>query len=280
MPLLIQKTMDDLMQAAMARLAKTPITETGPGGVARLLLAVFNEQLATDAPDGEGFYKKLEVAHAQAFLSTAEGQYLDLIGMLLNCKRLDGESDDDYRYRISKQTLTLAAANQTAIRLAALSVPGVKDVLMKPFTHGTGSGSLYVITDDPSQTASVIAQVQAAVDEVAAYGVRVHVFAPTTIPVEMRIRLIFDKKASEMEKKLIRNQATQALKDYINSRGPGEAIVINEIVQRVMQVSDLIFDIEILSMAVNHRPVLITNQTCAWNERFVESSRPGALVAA
>lgn len=280
MPLLIQKTMDELMKTAMSRLAKTPITETSAGGIARLLLAVFNEQLASDAPDGQGFYKRLEVAHAQAFLSTAEGYSLDLIGQLLNCRRQSGESDDDFRYRISKQTLTLAAANATAIRLAALSVDGVSDVVMKPYTHGTGSGSLYIYTSDPTQAASLVEQVQAVVDDVAAYGVRVAVFAPNNVEVEVYVRLIFDKQASEADKKLVRAKATQALKDYINSRGPGEELVINEMIKQVMSASDLIYDAEIARFVIDGRPVVIANQMCSWNERFVEASKPDAVIAA
>jgi uncharacterized phage protein gp47/JayE len=277
MPLLIQKSMIELMQSAMSRLANTPISETSAGGIARLLLAVFNNQLASDS---DGLYKTLSTAHAQSFLSTADGGSLDLIGELLACAREVNEPDGDYRYRISKQTLTLASANATAIRLAALSVEGVKDVIMKPYTHGTGSGSLYVITDNPSQAALVLGQVQNAVEDVMAYGVRISTFSPLTLPVEIYARLIFDKKASDLDQRLVRNQATQALKDYVNSRGPGESLVINEMIQRLMQVSDLIHDVEIIRFSVSDRPVVVTNQSCIWNERFVESAKPGGVVAA
>lgn len=280
MPLLVQKNMAQLMQTAMARLAKTPITETSSGGIARLLLAVFNEQLATDAADGEGFYRRLELSHAQAYLSSAEGYSIDLIGELLACRRNPGESDGDFKYRISKQILSLASANATAVRLAALSVEGVKDVTMRPYTHGTGSGSLYVLSDDPRRAAELISQVQAAVDEVAAYGVRISVFAPAVVPVEVYVRLVFSKKASEADQKMIRARATQTLKDYVNSRGPGEDLVVNEMIQRTMAVSDMVFDAEVVRFAVGGRPAVVTNQACGWNERFVESSMPNAVIAA
>lgn len=51
----------------------------------------------------------------------------------------DTESDANYRYRLSNATLASEKANEIAIRLAALSVDGVADVIIRKYARGIGS---------------------------------------------------------------------------------------------------------------------------------------------
>lgn len=266
---MFKRSLDELMEISLSRLAATPIKETGPGGIARLLLAIINANIAE-------FYDVLETNMVNAFVSTASGEYLDRLGELVNCKRLPGETDDNYRYRITRQVTAAEAANETAIRLAALSVPGVKDVLLRPYTYGPGSGSLYVVTDE-TNVEIVKKKVQEAVDKVKAWGSKIVVEIPALIPVEMKVKLIFDDRINEADKELVRQTAEVKLKDYINSRSIGEPLIINEIRELIMSSSQYIYDIEVLYFAVNDRPVLLVNQYPAWNERFVESSKRDAV---
>ena len=266
----VVKTLDQLMTQSMKRLNGTPITEIGPGGVARLLLAVMNENVAE-------FYETFGLNHAQAYISQATGNNIDLVGYALNCPRVTGEEDDAYKYRVCNQVLSIAAANETAIRLAALSVEGVKDVILKPYTFGTGSFSIFVVTDNPYTDQSVIDAVETKVDSVKGYGIRFAVFIPNTIAVELKAMLIFNKGTDDATKKLVAAQVKQVIRDYVNSRMPGESIVINVLNELIIQASTTIYDYQITSFAINGRPVLPANQDSKWNERFIESSKPSAI---
>jgi len=66
------------------------------------------------------------------------------------------ESDDQYRYRISRYMPThrsydgksLELSNETALRIAALSTPGVADVVIDRYSNGPGTLTLYVVGED------------------------------------------------------------------------------------------------------------------------------------
>ena len=75
------RSYESLMADSLADLSQnTRITRLGPGGLARSLLEAVNRRLAEA-------YDTFDLNMAQAFVSTATGQYLDLIGGLLGVVR-------------------------------------------------------------------------------------------------------------------------------------------------------------------------------------------------
>ena len=66
------------------------------------------------------------------------------------------ESDDQYRYRISRYVPThrsyngqsLELSNETALRIAALATPGVADVVIDRYSSGPGTLTMYVVGED------------------------------------------------------------------------------------------------------------------------------------
>lgn len=270
--ILMQKDLDIIMQETLTEMNGMGL-DVKPGSVTRLILTVMNKQL-------ESFYETFTLNHAQAFVSRATGSFLDHIGLLLNCERKAEEAHDDdgYRYRITKQIQVVASANEMAVRLAALSVDGVQNVNMRRFTHGSGSFSVYVISDNPITPDFILQEVQNKIDEVEAFGVRGIVYRPEMLPVEMNIRLIFKKTVPDLERKLAIAKAQEALKDYMNSRDAGEAVSIGVIDSDLKSIHEGITDMIIYNFKVKNRPALPVNQTCAWNERFIESDKPNALM--
>jgi phage-related baseplate assembly protein len=240
----------------------TDITNTDPGSVARTFLEVLTEEFYD-------FYSELELSVTMGFVSTASGRYLDMIGMLLNCQRAIDETDENYRARIVNQVYVVAGANITAIRLKALAVNGVKDVIFKEYSHGAGSFSCYVITDDAQASRSILRAVEAAINDTKAYGVYAEVKTPVLIPVELMVRLVFSNDAGAAEKTTIRQNVVRQVRNYINSLSLGDTLVINEVIQQVMDVSTKIKDLDIYSLKVNGTSRHITNQTIKWDEKFI-----------
>lgn len=268
--ILLKKTMEDIMQETLIELKEIGIKDEDAGGVARLLLSLINKRIA-------GFYDVLDINIAQAFVSQAKDQFLDHIGVLLDCERRYNEDDDNYRYRISKQTQIIANANKIAIRLAALSVEGVTEVKLKRWTHGAGSYSVYVISDNPVTEDEILAKVLKKINETEAFGIRGEVFRPNIIPAEMKIRLVFDKGVSDIDRDLTISKALDVSKKYINGLNVEEIIDINELKKRINELHEQINEIIIFHFKINNRVVLPVNQECAWNERFIESDKPNAI---
>ena len=133
------KTFEELKDEATVDLTSVGFS-TSPGSIAKLFLNIVNKNIAN-------LYNTLTVNHLRAFVTTSDGEALDAIGVLLHCTRLKDETDDNYRYRITQQCLTLATSNETAVRLTALTVEGVEDVILKSaFSSSIIYGDVSIIT--------------------------------------------------------------------------------------------------------------------------------------
>ena len=262
----MRKTKQEILDELLSRLERnTVITDINPGSVARTFAEVLTEQFYE-------FYSQLELNSTMSFVSTASGRYLDLVGALLDCNRLPSETDENYRARITKQVYVIAGANFTAVRLRALSVPGVRDVVMRQYTHGAGSFSVHVITDEPVAPISIINQVRSEIEKVKAYGIYAEVSSPVLIPVELMVSLVFNGEVSSAEKTTIRQAVARELRQYVDNLTLGNTLVINEIVQRIMNSSAKIKDVAIYSLKVNGTSRFVGNVETRWDERLVLDS--------
>lgn len=162
----------------------------------------------------------------------------------------DIQTDEDYRFFITNAVLAGAKANETAIRLACLSVPGVSDITIENYAYGIGTFAVYVTSASPVVTEGTLAAVQAAINTAQAKGVRGVAVSPDLIGVKLKVALTFLPTTRAAEKSTITTAVQNAIVDYINNLKAGEELVINELVQRVMQVSDLIHDSQVLTLAL------------------------------
>lgn len=268
----IDKSFSVIMEEVIKDLESTPISNSGPGGVARLLLAKVSAKFGT-------FYTELKTQHVQAFLSQATGQSIDLIGELINCPRRMDETDDNYKGRIHVQKLVDEKANETAVRLAVLSVEAVKDVILRPFTHGTGSFSVYPILDNPYEwNDRLVSSIDLALKDTASFGIKSTVLQPRIAPIELRIKLLFNQKTAEIDRGLIRTRVTQLIRQKLNTFTPGAKFEIFKLINQVIQSDENILDVEVYHFMVRNRTALMVDQESMWNERFVESTVPGAVL--
>lgn len=241
-----------------------------PGSIARLFLSIINEEQAE-------FYDMLTIYHAQCFVSTATGNFLDEIGALLNCSRNYGEEDDDYRYRITNQVLSSASSNYTAIRLAALSVDGVNDVAFYNFSHGIGSFEVFILNDKNTIDEATILEVANKINEVVGFGIKFTVSMPLFKEIKLAVKLIFAETVSQSSIEEIKIMARKEITNYIENLQMGEQFIINELTQRIMQINDDIINYSILSFKIDDYEVMHTDQYCDVTEKFILSSTKDSI---
>ena len=235
----------------------TPITHFSAGARARAILQCISRDIA-------GLESQIETTSLLSFVSRASGIYLDWIGELVMCARLTDESDDNYRYRITHQLENAATANATAVRLACLTTPGVRDVYLAPYTHGIGSFTAYIIPEDSVKSSETLAAAQNAIDNVRAYGVRGIAALPIYVPIALELRLAITYGYSGPIEQVVK----EAARMYVESLDVGSQLRINALEHSIMGASDSIEDVEICSLKLNGRPSLLQNQTIEWDEKF------------
>lgn len=270
MRVLNTKTFSELKQEATKQLHAVGFSTT-PGSIAKLFMNIVNQNIAN-------LYSTLTVNHLRAFVTTSDGEALDDIGVLLQCKRLANESDDNYKARIVKQCLVLATSNETAIRLTALVVDGVKDVTLKPYSMGAGTFTVIIFVEDDSDPNAVISAVKNKLESVHGYGIRYNVITPTLTYVSIRQRLFINDSVSDVTKQEIKYKVQLELTKYLSNLKIGESIYTDAITKTIMNVSPYIIQEANDGLWINGEKSLYVNQTCRWFERFTVSKETDNVV--
>jgi uncharacterized phage protein gp47/JayE len=156
------------------------------------------------------------------------------------------ESDESYRFRLQQAIFRIQSSNQGAIISAALSVPGIRNATFLPYTRGVQTFSVIIETVDPIVSDGMVAAAKQAVDVVTAAGNRGEIIRPIYRALRIKVALRFKPEAS---REVIRQRARGAGIDYINSIDLGDPFIINELIQRLMDTSDDIFDLQFQTFA-------------------------------
>lgn len=259
--LVYRKNMIELEREAVESLSKTRINNVHDGSRALSLVRALNSIIYD-------FYDELDRTVDYAFLSRAEGGFLDLLGELLNCERDIGESDENYRFRISNQIQVVAGGNRLSIEMQVRNIPEVKKIIFRNFTRGTGSFSAYVITSNLEEVNSAISTVQEILDRSTSFGVKGVAESPRILEVSMLMNIVFSSTTPNASKSSIILDVKRKTKEVIDKIDMGEPLIISSLFQEIRNVHPSIFDVVIQRITVGSKPILVSNYTPYWDEKF------------
>lgn len=216
-----------------------------------------------------GLYEEMEIMKNQAYLSTSNGVFTELISKLVDVSRNVGENDDSLKLRTISAVSRQAKGNRIAIEEAALAVAGVASIDYRPYALGTGSFVLYVYPQANVNQVKLLDKVNAAVGAVVSEGVYYEIRKPSEVPVDISLILQFEEKVSAMERQRLRNAAKQEVQIYLSNLKKDEVFYLNECISRVMALNEKIIDIGIGSIKVNGVGRAIANIFPLADERFI-----------
>lgn len=273
-----------LTDAAVSIAQNTPITNFHAGSIARSIVEAIAPEIGTGGPDPErtSLYQFAQEVLDQGYISKAKGEYLDLIGGLFSYPRRmeqvrkeDGSlveepiSDDLYRYELTQIVPAAATANYAALRLALLTINGVRDIIGKEYSHGTGSFSFLLVPMYGFNTEDLVHQAEEAIANAKAYGVRPNVMLPVEVPMDVTIKLVYHESTSDTQKGHIRFEVQNKLAAHFGNFEMGQGLIYNDLVQETMNAHEKIVDFEILKFYLNNEPVLLTNHGILEDERLI-----------
>lgn len=161
------------------------------------------------------------------------------------------ESDTNYRFRISNQALSAEAANQTAVRLALLIVPGVSDLIAVPYARGIGTFDYIIQTVVPNTPQPVIDACQQAITRVQGFGINGRAIRPRLTGMTFTISITWRADATVTDRENIKRAIPTAIQNYVNNLKIGEDFVYNELIQVVMDVDNKIKNIGTAAQAID-----------------------------
>jgi hypothetical protein len=156
----------------------------------------------------------------------------------------DMQGDTEYKQFLAGAVTAAEAANPTAVRLAALSVQEVSDIRITRYYNGIGTFGVLVIGTTPIVSNSTLNDVANAIALVTSTGEWGAVRPPRYVGIEIGAKLIFSSNATDTDKVSITSTATDTLYNYVNNIPLGQGIVRNEVIQRIMDTSSLIIDVD------------------------------------
>ena len=179
----------------------------------------------------------------------------------------DIESDDEYRFRLSKIMTSRYGSNLAAIEVSAISNPGVSRAEVLQYARGAGTFDVLLIPQGNRVTESAKENTRRAIEQVAAYGISFNIREPEYVPIKVTIQLIYQNNITEGEKIVIRNDVQSAILQYIASIPLGGELIINQL-RATCLLNSRVKDIKILELYINCKPRTLRNVKLSEDELF------------
>lgn len=153
---------------------------------------------------------------------------------------INSESDDNYRSRIIAALKTRTVGTVEAVRFAALSIKGVRDVRLRESSYGLGSCDVIIIPESTAEIKMMPEAVYSTIINVKPVGVRFNIRIAEKVSINLSATITLSSSVSESMAAGIRNQAALFVRRYLNSLTVGSSVSLNEIERQIRLSSDYI----------------------------------------
>jgi len=179
------------------------------------------------------------------------------------------ENDDAYRARIIKNLRVISAGTVEAVRYAALSVSGVRDVSIKQSPYGMGSFEAIIVPETTGNASNTYSNAVASMEAVRPVGVRMFTRRPENIALDLEINLIMPITTQGQLTDTAIKRASVGILRYINGLMPGSPVVYNRLISIIIDSSPTVKDVIVKSYSINGAQLLRRNYKPAYDEQIV-----------
>lgn len=182
-----------------------------------------------------------------------------------------GESDDDLRNRMFLEGRSYHNRMIDTIKAIAYSIPGVVDINFYKNTHGVGTTSVIVLTQDPIVPDGIIEAVTVAIAELGDNSVRV-------MKPEYLVTVVYNKieyNSDTVDTTNINELVASAQKGYINNLSNNTTLSLDTLRSVAINSSAEVKNIQITCLEINARKVSLTDQVSGWDEKFITAESEG-----
>ena len=179
------------------------------------------------------------------------------------------ESDDQYRIRIIKEIRVATGGTLEAVRFSALKIAGVRDVRIRQAPYGLGCFETIIIPERGEGAGDHIRRASEAMNETRPAGVRMFVKTPTELPMDITVDIVAPNANTNQSQDTVTRRAAVGISRYIGALLPGTELVYNQLLQIIMDSSELIKDLSITKFSLNGTELLRRNYRPAEDEQIV-----------
>ena len=268
---LISKDFAQLDADSVARLVALGYTDASYEGT-----AVRNIVEAVDIHLGD-LYSDLAINLDNFALSRASGAALDALVLLLGVFRRSGESDANLRFRATTARTVEKVANLEAHLSALFALANIRDVVARPFTHGIGSVTFYLIGQRGIVDSTTQALASTTLSSITAAGGYTRVTTPSPVLLNLYGQLALASGASQSAMRLA---AQSAAANYLANLSMGDSFIKSKLDQVVIDAGQgQIVDFNLNTVSTTDTAGMITNRLLAnYAPAFDEELEPGAII--
>lgn len=179
------------------------------------------------------------------------------------------ETDDAYRVRIIKEIRVQSGGTQQAVRFAALSITGVREVKLRQNPYGMGSFEAIIIPEREGDTNQIFTAAVAAMEVARPMGVRMFAKQPTTVTLDASIELIIPGAGLTNFADTAARRAETGIRRYLNSLLPGNPFLYNRMIAIILDSSDSVKDVIIKSLGINGIEIMRKSYQPAEDEQII-----------
>ncbi len=180
------------------------------------------------------------------------------------------ETDEQYRVRLIKSIRVAVGGTMEAVRFAALNISGVRDVKIRQAPYGLGSFEAIIIPERNETTTAVMNAASEAMTNRKALGVRMFVKPPVYVPLDLTLDIISPGAVMFQTREEVVRRASVAIARYITNLLPGGELVYNQLMQLIMDSSELISDVNVRNIRVKGQEILRRNYRPADDEQIIQ----------
>ena len=180
----------------------------------------------------------------------------------------DVESDEEYRFRLSRALTSRYGSNLAAIEVASVISPGVSRSEILQFARGAGTFDVLLIPQGNRVTNTAREVTRRAIERVVAYGVSFKVREPEYVPIKVTVQLIFNPTTTEGEKITARQTVQSDLIRYLSSIPMGGELIINQLRSAALGPSS-VKDVRILELYIDCKSRTLRNVALKEDEVFI-----------
>jgi uncharacterized phage protein gp47/JayE len=146
------------------------------------------------------------------------------------------QADAELRYQLSIAATAHEAANDSAIRYALLSIPGLTDFKVIPFYDGIGTTGAFVVGQGNECPPSMLAHAQQSLLEVASNACQAWAYAPPQLGIAFSTQINMTRSVTANEQNDIASVMSAIISEEMTNLRIGEALNLKTLMKMLLQV--------------------------------------------
>lgn len=175
------------------------------------------------------------VIRNHTFTSYTAGTGLKVVNFYAVLNGRATETDEQFRFRLSRNYNRLMGSNDQKVHLTALQVPGVLDTRVLSGYFGIGTAGVLVLGADYQSNTALVAAVQQRLNNLFGPGLKAVATAATEVSLDLELELKTLRTLTTREKQLLEASVRQALMDQVRSVGIGGTVTLGDLGLAVQQ---------------------------------------------